>query len=138
MLKQDRSKKNRPPEGMALLTTAYNSLEAEILSSKLKAYGIPVYSKHRGMGAYLTLVLGNSFFGIDIFVDEDKLKEAQDILKSCDDVKDEDILSDPSFNDNDIEAENEEFIKKLDRRVFLMLIVFIATLALAIYFSLTQ
>lgn len=131
-----KSRKNMPPEGMAHLVTASNTIEADILESKLKSYGIEVLRKYRENGAYLTLVLGLSSLGVDLFVPEEKAKEAKEILESAEGIKDEDILADPSFKDKGLKAENEEFLKKLDKRTKWMALFFIAAAAVLIYYIL--
>ena len=131
-----KSRKNMPPEGMAHLVTASNTIEADILESKLKSYGIEVLRKYRENGAYLTLVLGLSSLGVDLFVPEEKAKEAKEILESAEGIKDEDILADPSFKDKGLKAENEEFLKKLDKRAKWMALFFIAAAAVLIYYIL--
>ena len=131
-----KSRKNMPPEGMAHLVTASNTIEADILESKLKSYGIEVFRKYRENGAYLTLVLGLSSLGVDLFVPEERAKEAKEILKSAEGIKDEDILADPSFKDKALKAENEEFLKKLDKRAKWMALFFIAAAAVLIYYIL--
>lgn len=122
-----------PPEGQSLLVTVDDTVEADILESKLKASGIAVSRSYRESGAYLTLVLGKSSFGVDMFVPTDRLEEAKEILSSAQDIKDEDILSDPSFNDKELQAANEEFLKKMDRRTWWMAGFFIAAVALLVY-----
>lgn len=126
--------KSNPPEGMAFITTASDVIEAEVIESRLKASGIPVLKKHRGPGGYIAVVLGNSTYGIDMFVPEDRADEAKSILESADGISDEDILSDPSFNDESVRAANEEYLKKLDRRNIWMAVFFIAAIAVLIYF----
>lgn len=133
-----KKKKIVPPEGMALLTTASDVFEADVIESNLNSSGIPVMKRHRGPGGYMTILLGNSTYGIDLFVPEDKLTEAQAILDSADEVRDEDILSDPSFNDENIKAANEEYLKKLDRRNIWMAALFIAAIALLVYLTITN
>lgn len=40
--------------------------------------------------------------GIDIFVPEDRMEEAKALLESASDVSDDEILADPSFNDESV------------------------------------
>jgi hypothetical protein len=104
--KKKKEKKIVPPEGMALLITADDKIAADVLESKLEAYGIQTTRKYRETGAYLTILLGNSAYGIDIFVPADKLDEAKDIIASAEEIKDEDILLDPSFSDEALKKTN--------------------------------
>ena len=136
----ERNKKERKrllPEGMSLLTTADDKIEADVLVSKLEAYGILVIRQYRETGAYLTLLLGNTTFGIDIFVPSDQLEEAKAILASGQEAEDEEILQDPSFSDESLKTSHEEFLKKLDRGVWWMAGIFIVLLAVLIYYALS-
>jgi len=129
-----RKKESSPPEGMVFLTTAGDIIEAEVIESRLKASGIPILRKHRGPGGYMAVLLGFSTYGIDLFVPEDRADVAKSILESADGISDEDILSDPSFNDESVRAANEEYLKKLDRRNIWMAVFFIAAIPVLIYF----
>jgi hypothetical protein len=115
-----------------------DTVEADIMESKLKASGIAVLRNYRESGAYLTLILGKSSFGVDMFVPTDRLEEAKEILASAQDIKDEDILSDPSFNDEELKVANEEFLKKMDRRTWWMAGFFIAAVVLLVYLIVTR
>jgi hypothetical protein len=136
--KKKKEKKIVPPEGMALLITADDKIAADVLESKLEAYGIQTTRKYRETGAYLTILLGNSAYGIDIFVPADKLDEAKDIIASAEEIKDEDILLDPSFSDEALKKTNEELLKKLDNRAWLMAGVFIIAIAVLIIYLILQ
>lgn len=111
---------DKPNENETLLITVDDTSEADIIESKLKAFGIPVARRYRETGAYLTLVLGKSSFGVDMYVPNDRLIEAKDIVASAEEIKDEDILKDPSFSDESVKKANEELLKKLDRRTWWM------------------
>ncbi|NMA64927.1 MAG: DUF2007 domain-containing protein [Clostridiaceae bacterium] len=138
MFLKKKAKKAEAPEGMEFLLTTSDNIEAEIIGSYLKPAGIPVVKRHREPGAYLTLLLGNSSYGVDLFVPSDKLEEALELIESAKNVRDEDILADPSFNDEVLIAENEEFLKKLDKKVGWMAAIFLAVVAILIYLILTN
>lgn len=138
MLYKKNNKAVEPPEGQSLLVTVDDTVEADILESKLKASGIEVVRNYRESGAYLTLVLGKSSFGVDMFVPTERLEEAKEILASAQNISDEDILKDPSFNDQALQAENEEFLKKMDRRTWWMAGFFFAAVAILVYLILTR
>jgi len=129
-----RKKKDTPPQGMAFLATAEDKIEADVLESKLEAYGIPVARKYRENGAYLTILLGNTAFGIDLFVPTDRLGEARRMISSAQEINDEDILSDPSFSDDSVKNANEELLKKADRRIYWMAVFLIAAIAVFIIY----
>jgi hypothetical protein len=69
--------------GDALLVSAADSVEAEILESFLKAQGIPVLKKYPEAGGFLDIYMGTTAFGIDLYVPVDRLDEARDIVAGC-------------------------------------------------------
>lgn len=126
MFKKKADNEHNPPiEGQAFLITASDSIEADIIESKLATAEIPVYKKFRGPGAYLNIVLGNTSMGIDLFVPEERIKEAKGLLESASDVSDEEILADPSFNDNSVMNENEQNLHNLSNKAIIMAVSFI-------------
>lgn len=72
------------------LCTANNSFEADIIESKLRGEGIPCLKKYEGASNYLEIFMGsNSTFPIDIYVPEEALEDAKNIivavpLEECD------------------------------------------------------
>ena len=62
------------------LCNAGFGLESDLLVGALKNEGIPPLVKHRGAGGYLTVVMGASYQGVDIFVPSCMLEQAQEIL----------------------------------------------------------
>ncbi|MDP4094688.1 MAG: hypothetical protein Q8920_15190 [Bacillota bacterium] len=66
----------------AFLTAVSDDIQADLLESLLKAYGIPIRKSYRETGAYMKVYFGGARFGIDIYVPSDLLEQAQDILKS--------------------------------------------------------
>lgn len=75
----------------AFLINVRNEIELEVIQSLLKSYEIPVRIKYKESGAYLNIFMGSTSTGIDIFVPESKLKEAQEIVKVNYDSEDENI-----------------------------------------------
>ncbi|MGI6125327.1 MAG: putative signal transducing protein, partial [Acetivibrionales bacterium] len=82
-INKDDNNRKPPFDGQVFLTTASDSVEADIIESKLAEAQIPVYKKYREPGAYLNLVLGNTTMGIDLFVPEESIEEANSILESA-------------------------------------------------------
>jgi hypothetical protein len=63
------------------LCTAKNSLEADILESKLRSENIPCVKKYNGASNFLEIAMGsNSAFAIDIYVPEQTLEDAKNII----------------------------------------------------------
>ena len=69
-------------EGVALLTTVYGNAELCIVRSILEAEGIPYRVRDRGAGGVVRLVTGDSAFGSDILVPEEKLEAATELLEA--------------------------------------------------------
>ena len=78
MLKKNQSKEWR--DGV-YLCTASNSLEADILESKLHGEGIPRIRKYKGASNAMEIFMGQSMaFPIDIYVPEETLEDARNII----------------------------------------------------------
>ncbi|MFA9424260.1 MAG: hypothetical protein ACERLG_11825 [Sedimentibacter sp.] len=69
-------------EKEALLLSNLNNVEAEIIISKLKSYGIPVLRKEKGTGAIMEIYTGVNLFGIDLYVPSHALVVAKKLLDS--------------------------------------------------------
>jgi len=63
------------------LTTAMNSLEADILESKLRGEGIPVIKRYKGAGNAMEIIMGSSYsYPIELYVPEETLEDARNII----------------------------------------------------------
>lgn len=75
-----RQKKDQWHSGV-YLTTAMNSLEADILESKLRSEGIPVIKKYKGAGNAMEIIMGSNYSSpIELYVPEDMLEDAQNTI----------------------------------------------------------
>lgn len=87
-----------------LLSNVYDRYQAEIIKSILSQEDIPVLEKSKGSGAYTEIVLGRSSTGIDIYVPNNRLIEAQDLINtpfmSSDDIENSDIDSSSHMIEN--------------------------------------
>lgn len=63
------------------LISAQDEMEANIIEAKLKQYRIPVLKKFRETGGYLSVIMGVTPFGIDMFVPSKLLEDAQKIIE---------------------------------------------------------
>lgn len=72
----------------ALLFSNLNSVEAEIIVSKLQSYGVPVLKRATGTGEIMEIYTGVNLYGIDIYVPEHMLDVAKELLKPIDEDKD--------------------------------------------------
>jgi len=64
-----------------LLLSNLSTIEAEIIIAKLKSYGIPVLKKTKGTGELMEIYTGANMYGIDIYVPEDTIDLAEELLK---------------------------------------------------------
>ncbi|MDR2356209.1 MAG: hypothetical protein LBE16_08450 [Clostridiales Family XIII bacterium] len=63
------------------LCTATDSMEADILESKLRGEGVPSERRWKGAGNFLEIFMGaNSICPIDIYVPADSLADARNIV----------------------------------------------------------
>lgn len=75
-----KKEKNEWREGVFLCTTK-DSMEADILESKLRSEGIPCLKKYRGASNFLEIAMGqNTAFPIDLYVPEETLEDAKNII----------------------------------------------------------
>lgn len=76
------------------LCTAANSMEADILESKLMGEGIPSIRRYKGASNAMEIFMGQSLaFPIDIYVPEETLEDARNIIVPF-------PLMDEDFEDN--------------------------------------
>ena len=73
-------KPRRADEGMALLTTTHDNIELSILQSILEGEKIPYAIYDRGSGGVMRIIAGYSVMGTDIFVPEEVLEQATELL----------------------------------------------------------
>jgi hypothetical protein len=64
-----------------LLLSNLNTIEAEIITAKLKSYGIPVLKKSKGSGEIMEIYTGVNLYGIDIYVPSDLIELAKELMK---------------------------------------------------------
>lgn len=64
-----------------LLLSNLNTMEAEIITAKLKSYGIPVLKKSKGSGEIMEIYTGVNLYGIDIYVPSDLIELAKELMK---------------------------------------------------------
>ncbi|HEX2944996.1 MAG TPA: DUF2007 domain-containing protein [Clostridia bacterium] len=64
----------------AYLLSVGSSMEADMIESLLKANEIPVLRKYRETGGYLMIMMGGTIYGVDLYVPEDLLEKAREIV----------------------------------------------------------
>lgn len=95
--------------GGVYLCTTKDSFEADILESKLRSEGIPSVKKFKGASNFLEIFMGsNTAFPIDIYVPEEALQDAKNIIVAVpilsDEIPDEVV---------DLDSLSEEELKEL-------------------------
>lgn len=66
----------------AFLISTADSIEAGMIEALLTANDIPVLKKYRESGGYLKIVMGDSMFGVDLFVPAELLEKAVEIIEN--------------------------------------------------------
>lgn len=72
----------------ALLLSNLDTIEAEIITTKLQSYGIPVLKKSKGTGQIMEIYTGVNLYGIDIYVPSKMLEVASELLGPVDEHED--------------------------------------------------
>ena len=79
------------------LCTAKTSFEADMLESKLRSDNIPCVKRYQGASNFIEIAMGsNSAFPIDIYVPEETLEDAKNVivavpLEECEPIDEEDL-----------------------------------------------
>ena len=68
-------------EGWTLLITVYDRSQLMILESILRDAEIPCLAKERGGGTAVKVITGYSMFGTDLFVPEEMLRVARELIE---------------------------------------------------------
>ncbi len=79
----------------AFLMTVVNNIEADLIEAILKNDDIPVLRKYREAGGYLTVFMGDTIYGIDLYVPDKLLDKANELIETS-----RSASSDEQFPDN--------------------------------------
>lgn len=71
----------RKNENEVLLLSGLSTMEADIIISKLKSFGIPVLKKTRGTGQLMEIFTGSNPYGTDLYVASDMLEIALELVE---------------------------------------------------------
>lgn len=124
----------------ALLMTAEDEIQANIIESLLKVYGIPVRRKYKGNDTFSKIYMGLTTHGVELLVPKEALEEAKGIIKN--EMPNEEDLNEVEFESETEEAEQQKLREKYDEkrrfRAWIALLFFIpgilAAAVAAIYF----
>jgi hypothetical protein len=88
------------------LTSVRDEIEASIIEVKLAQSCIPIMKKHKETGAYLSIYMGATPFGIDLYVPSKSYDLAKELVMGIETVDDSETMID-DLNENDISEEIE-------------------------------
>lgn len=94
-------------------------IEANGVESLLRAHDIPVLKKHKGAGGYLEIYMGMSKAGIDLFVPENLLEEARDIVEK---TSEEIVTEEITIEDDNTSSFEENYQRKRRKRTRIILL----------------
>ena len=98
----------------ALLFTAEDELQANIIESLLKVYGIPLRRRYKGNDTFTKIYMGVTSHGIELYVPKTALEEAQSILQN--EMPSEGDLEEADIEDIPAEENLGELKEKYDAR----------------------
>lgn len=103
----DHEKDRGEKEKWEYLITVRDDHEMNVVHSLLKAHDILVMIKHKGIGEYMSIVMGtSSIHGIDIFVPSDQLDKARQVLEAA--LEEEEGDREESQDEEEDPEENQE------------------------------
>jgi len=79
----------------AFLTNVADEIQASIIISKLSTYDVPVMKNYKESGSFMAVYMGNTIFGIDLYVPSKLLSLAKEALEE-----------DPSDNNDEFEFDS--------------------------------
>lgn len=102
----------------AFLTSASSIYEAEIIEGLLNTNNIPVLKKVNNADGYLSIYMGATNCGVDLFVPSKLLEEAKDIISANKEIEGENVIESES-------SDLDKFKKKQRIRTWIILLIFI-------------
>ena len=89
----------------ALLMTAKDEIQANIIESLLEVFGIPMRRTYRGNDVFGKIVMGMTLNGIDLYVPKSVLTEAREIIEN--EMPEENEFEQEEIEETEAEAEEE-------------------------------
>ncbi len=107
--------KNKEVDNSIFLKNVADEFEAGVIESKLKEAEIPVIRKYKEAGSYINIYMGNTVYGIDLYVPSQLFVEAKEIIE----------IDNMELSEKDVESDElEKRIQKKRRfRVWFILII---------------
>ncbi len=78
-------------DGLAVLTTVFSNEELLVVKSILESADIPFLAKARGAGGAVSVIMGFNMYGTDIFVREEDIEAAEQLLSAECEIDETDI-----------------------------------------------
>lgn len=104
------------------LTTASSDMEASMLQELLLSNNIPSIKKYREAGGYLSIYMGDTSFGVDIYVDREQLPLAKSVIPKIND--DESEMLEEEIDSNEHIGKKSAWMKILFVIICILTIVF--------------
>ena len=92
-------------KGVALLTTVHGEVEKNLLCGILEEEEIPFLVKDRGSGEAVRILAGFSMFGCDVYVPEELLEQATELLEA---YRNGEVLDEEALLEYDEDGEEGE------------------------------
>lgn len=115
--------------GAALLMTAKDELQANVIESLLKVYGIPIRRVYKGNDVFGKVVMGLTVNGIDLYVPSSALLEARGLLENAA-PEGEDQELEETEETKEIESMKERYDIKRTSRARISLLFFVPGLVI--------
>lgn len=112
------------------LTSTDNAVNADMIAELLKGQGIACYVKDLETGNYMSICMGYSVFGKEIYVDAEDYEKAKQLLAE--------IASEENTTENvaDEEVIDVPFYKKKRFVSYIMILVFVVPILISLGLSL--
>lgn len=109
------------------LMTVGEDLQVEIIEQELKKAGIPLLKKHREGGDYLSIYMGKSMYGVDLYVSEDSFEIAREILLDLGitDIEGKSVTEVDHKRDLESNKQNKVQIKMFKVGIFLIFLLWL-------------
>ena len=78
-------------DGLAVLTTVFSNEELLVVKGILESADIPFLAKARGAGGAIGVIMGFNMYGTDIFVREEDIEAAEQLLSADREIDETDI-----------------------------------------------
>ncbi|HBL85219.1 MAG: hypothetical protein A2Y17_03220 [Clostridiales bacterium GWF2_38_85] len=128
-----------PPMEPVLLVTVGEHFEAELILNMLKEADIRCYFKDKGAGSYMSIYMGFSIYGADIFVDKKDFDKANELLivmneqpdiVEVDEETEKSIQTKQDFQETEEEVQQSQDIRKGILKTLIITVLAISAIAL--------